>query len=365
MIAMLRPLGDGMHTDTIADIYEAGAFPDRWLTLLENIARTVGARGGNFILNNGAGISIISSPSVLEISQEFDRQGWNRDNSRVNRLIARAGHPGFLTDSDMHSAEEMRRMPIYTEFLTPRGADAGAATIVQGAQDDVVAIAFEAFGSHAASRAAVPLLDAYRPHLARAAALSSQVAQTRAKTLSDVFSALGASVALLDAQGRVLSATSLFAQAFDDLLQDSKHRLRIVEPRSDERLATALAEMRKVRQGISIPVRGPAGEGRAILHLVPALRDARDLFSNIWTIAVLAKPGNRLLPTSDIIAALFDLTPAEARVARSVAHGTRPKEVARAANVSVETVRSQLKRIFQKTQTEHQAALAILLKDLS
>ncbi|MCW1430170.1 helix-turn-helix transcriptional regulator [Novosphingobium sp. JCM 18896] len=354
-----------MHADTIADIYEAGAFPDRWLTVLENIAKIVGAQGGNFILNNGTGISVISSPSVFEVSRDFDREGWNRDNSRVRRLLARADYPGFLTDSDTHSAEEMRQMPMYTEFLIPRGADAGAATIVQGAQDDVVAIAFEAFGSHAASRAAVPLLDSYRPHLARAAALSSQVAQARATTLSEVFSALGASVAVLDAQGRVLSATPLFADAFDDLLQDSKHRLRIVEPRSDERLALALAEMRTVRQGVSIPVRGQGGEGRAILHLVPALRDARDLFSNIWTIAVLAKPGNRLLPTSDIIAALFDLTPTEARVARSIAHGTRPKEVARAANVSVETVRSQLKRIFQKTQTEHQSALAILLKDLS
>lgn len=353
-----------MDADTIAEIYEAGAFPDRWLGLLEKIGRDVGALGGNFIRNSDAEIAILSSPSVEAVTREFERQGWNRDNSRVQRLVARADHPGFLTDSDLHTAEELRRLPIYADFLTPRGVDAGAATVVQGAQDDVLAIAFEGFADHAAAASAVPVLDAYRPHFARAAALGGQIAAARATELANAFGTLGASIALLDAKGRVVAATALFAQAFDDLVQDGGERLRIVDPRGDERLGAALEALRATGHGASIPVRSGAGQGRAILHLIPATRQARDLFSRVWSFALLAKPGNRLLPGGDIIGALFDLTPAEARVARSVARGQRPKEIARDSHVSVETVRSQLKRIFHKTETDHQAELAILINSL-
>ncbi|MBM7332066.1 MAG: helix-turn-helix transcriptional regulator [Alcanivorax sp.] len=58
------------------------------------------------------------------------------------------------------------------------------------------------------------------------------------------------------------------------------------------------------------------------------------------------------------LAALFDLTPAEARVARGVAEGLDLDALARARGVSVQTVRAQLKAVFRKTGTSRQNELA-------
>src|SRR5690242_14356555 len=89
--------------DLIASIYEAGAFPDRWPATLHKLGITLGARGGNLIRSTSTSLEMQSSPGVAEVTEAFARAGWNEQNSRVTRLLARAGHPGFLTDSDLHS----------------------------------------------------------------------------------------------------------------------------------------------------------------------------------------------------------------------------------------------------------------------
>lgn len=81
----------------------------------------------------------------------------------------------------------------------------------------------------------------------------------------------------------------------------------------------------------------------------------------IASFAVLARPDNEALPAIDIIGALFDLTPAEARIARGIARGLSPAELARELEVTQETVRSHLKRVFSKTATNRQNELARLV----
>lgn len=58
------------------------------------------------------------------------------------------------------------------------------------------------------------------------------------------------------------------------------------------------------------------------------------------------------------VALLFDLTPAEARVARGVAEGQDLTSLAAKQKVSVQTVRGQLKTVFRKTGTSRQNELA-------
>ncbi|MBF1803110.1 helix-turn-helix transcriptional regulator [Alcanivorax sp. ST75FaO-1] len=58
------------------------------------------------------------------------------------------------------------------------------------------------------------------------------------------------------------------------------------------------------------------------------------------------------------VAMLFDLTPAEARVARGVAEGRDLASLAGDQGVSVQTVRGQLKAVFRKTGTSRQNELA-------
>lgn len=349
----------------IGSIYEAGALPELWMQTLEEIASSFNAMGGNLIVATPAGLVLSSSPSAADITREFDEQGWNRENSRVTRLLERADHPGFLTDRDLHTAEELRTLPMYSQFLTPRGADAGAATVIMGANDDGIIVAFEAFRDHATARDAVPWLNRLRPHLARATVLSSRIQAARVSTLLDAFSAISIPVAMLDAKGKILSATDYFFAAARDVVMDSPNRLRIADPEADARLVEALGILTADRTGTSIALRDREKTGIAVLHLIPARRDARDLFSNVSAFAIIARPDNKSLPSVDIISALFDLTPAEARVARSVASGKSTNALSAELGISRETVRSHLKRAFAKTSTTRQSELASLISKLS
>ena len=66
-------------------------------------------------------------------------------------------------------------------------------------------------------------------------------------------------------------------------------------------------------------------------------------------------------PTAELLSGLFDLTPAEARVARALATGLSIEDTARRFGVSMQTVRNQLRAVFIKTATTRQSELLSLL----
>jgi DNA-binding CsgD family transcriptional regulator len=69
-------------------------------------------------------------------------------------------------------------------------------------------------------------------------------------------------------------------------------------------------------------------------------------------------------PTVELIQSLFDLTPAEARVARGLATGESVGEIASAGGTSVSTVRTQVRGVLEKTACRRQADMIALLSGL-
>lgn len=345
----------------IDKIYEAGTQPHLWSETLTALAHMHGAVGVNLIRRSADGIQVVSTPDILEMAEEFDAGGWHQHNTRVARALDRHPHPGFLTDSDLHTPEELETLPMYAEFLNPRNAAAGAGTVIQGLEDDAVILALEGFRDHPASREAVPLLDRLRPHLARAVSLSAKIEAIRARSILDAFDACAAAVALLRPDGRLVGANELFQKNAEGLVHIRGGTLAMVDPVSRQRYADALKVIDSARAGSSIALRDGGKAGVAVLHIVPARNENENIFTNIAAYAVLAKPSNDILPTSDIISALFDLTPVEARVARAIAGGESVNDIAAQFGVSRETIRSHLKRVFQKTCVNRQSELAVLL----
>lgn len=348
-------------SDILDVVYNAALMPEAWPQTMMVIAGRVGAAGGNLIRQSDAGVDFVPTDSVADSVREFLEQGWGQQNTRVSRMVARAAHPGFLTDSHLHSKEELVNLPMYRDFLTPRGEAAGAGTLVQGAMNDALIFALEAFPSHEASRAAVPWLDTLRPDLARAMMLSAQIHREKLRASAQTLNALGLAAAFLDRKGKPLAMNHLFEGHLGVLLQDRQDRLRAVEGTSDRGLREALHQMRTATKGFSLPLRNADREGLTVLHLIPLRREARDIFFAATAIAVLADPQNRRLPQAGLIQALFDVSPAEARVARSIARGKSPNLIAVESNLSVETVRTYLKQVYYKTGTSRQSELAALL----
>lgn len=67
-------------------------------------------------------------------------------------------------------------------------------------------------------------------------------------------------------------------------------------------------------------------------------------------------------PNVDLLRDLYALTGAEARIASQLASGLRIEDVAKQAGVSQQTIRNQLKSVFDKTCTHRQAELTHLLR---
>ncbi|MDR2857597.1 MAG: hypothetical protein LBV50_07090 [Novosphingobium sp.] len=266
-----------MEDDFISCIYESAVIPEKWIDVIEKFALRVGARGGNLIRNTGSEISLLPTPAIIEDVNEFECQGWQSENTRVSRLLERSQYRGFLTDLDLHTQEEIRTFPMYTEFLTPRGVDAGAATIIQGSKDQILAIAFEGFSSHDAAASAVPILDAVRPHLVRAVSLSGEIANAKAASLLDAFDTVGLAVGLLDIAGRLIDATRLFATALNDLLYDGPDRLHTGDPASDKVLSDALAVLRGGGGAINCPPQSRIWRACSASFAPRARRGARSL----------------------------------------------------------------------------------------
>jgi DNA-binding CsgD family transcriptional regulator len=71
-----------------------------------------------------------------------------------------------------------------------------------------------------------------------------------------------------------------------------------------------------------------------------------------------------LVPTVAMLAERFDLTRAEARVARRLAMGRSLQHIAKELDISPETARTHAKRAMQKTQTHRQAELVSVVLGL-
>jgi DNA-binding CsgD family transcriptional regulator len=71
------------------------------------------------------------------------------------------------------------------------------------------------------------------------------------------------------------------------------------------------------------------------------------------------------VPSEARLRQLFDLTPAEARLAQGLARGEALEEVADELKIKMTTARSQLATIFGKTQTRRQAGLVAILSRLA
>ena len=68
--------------------------------------------------------------------------------------------------------------------------------------------------------------------------------------------------------------------------------------------------------------------------------------------------------SSILLLTLLGLTPAEASVARALADGHRPQDIADARTVSVTTIRAQVRAIYAKLEVRSVAGLAGKLRGL-
>ena len=351
--------------DLLVDkIYEAAIAPQQWPVVLAALAERFDARGALLFASIAGETRWTGSGHAAEVMREFIAQGWAGRNDRIARLVARR-HAGFLSDLDLFSPEEIGTLPVYTQFLTPKGFSAGAATSIPGANDDNLILSVEGFCDHDAASTAVPMLDLLRPHLARAAMLSARLQLEKAKATVAALEGVGSPAALVGHRGALMAANALFEPEIAIGFTGGRGLLRLADERADYKLHDALKNVRLGLGGASIAIRGDQLAQARVLHVLPVVANANDPLFSASAVLVVTSRTASIAPSGPLLEQLYDLSPTEARIARALAGGASLREIADRSKTSIHTVRNQFKAVLEKTGADGQTHLTKLLLGLA
>lgn len=346
------------------DIYEAAFIPELWPQVFERISARIDAALGSIYVQNADGsFRWIGTEGAARLFNEFQALYPPLEHIRLKKSAA-LRHEGFYTDLDFNDPSIFEH-PTYKDFLYPRDFGWFTETTFRMPTGDAVQMGFERRKSRGPFESAcIEMLNGLRPHLGRAAVLSAQLGLERAKGMIEALNAIGVPSAVLRTNGKLYLANEHFQKLIPFVVQDRRDRMLLVDDAADLLLADTLLRLGSrgaQGQSRSIPVPAQTGRPPTIFHVFPVCGAANDLFSRGLALVIATPVDRALVPAAEVLQVLFDLTPAEARVARAVAEGKTLEAIALANGVSRETVRTQLASVLAKTGMSRQAELVALL----
>jgi DNA-binding CsgD family transcriptional regulator len=348
--------------DLIDKVYEAAVVPELWDTVLDNVASRVGSAGGLLFAANSQCTAWIGSSIIAPLYADFIKDGFAAKNPRPHRAIAKE-HSGFIGDHDLFTRDEMDRDPAYA-YLRSKGLGWCTGTVVQASTGDLLVFSWERrFKDGPFSAETITTLDPLRPHFARAALISGRLGLERARAAAEALGLVGLPAAIISRSHRLLAANKLLERLIPQVVQDRPSRIGLVDGRADAMLRQSLLQLQSHADGQvrSIPIAATPEQLASIVHVVPVRGAANDIFAAASCVLVITTVAHPEIAPTQVIQGLFDLTPAEARVARGIAAGSTVEDFARETHLAVGTVRQQLKSVFSKTGVSRQAELVAIL----
>jgi DNA-binding CsgD family transcriptional regulator len=168
---------------------------------------------------------------------------------------------------------------------------------------------------------------------------------------------------VLSRSHRIAAANELMEKLIPRVVQDRPSRIGLADRRADVVLAQSLLHMQGCAAGQvrAVPIPATPELPASIAHVIPVGGAANDMFAAAGCLLVIAAVARREIASEALLQDLFDLTPAEARVARGIAAGKTVHDLADEAGLAAGTIRQQLKSVFGKTGLSRQADLVGIL----
>jgi DNA-binding CsgD family transcriptional regulator len=358
---------DATEQDFIDRIYECAFLPELWPGVLDELARIANARGGFLFVANKEVVNWTTSESLRLGMEAFVAGQFYTRGQRPSRGIA-TRYQGFLRESDVYTDDELQNDPLYRDLLWPVGLGHSAGIVVPAPTGDVLFLSVERRRKLGpVEDAVVRQLDAKRPHLARSALLSARLQLERARVASEILAMVGLPALVLDERGKVLAANHLAEALTEHIRWRAQDRVSLKDSSADAlfRQAIETLPITDAAPTRSFAVRGADTRAAMVAHVIPIRRSSRDLFARCAGVLLLTPVTLPNGPPVELVTSLFDFTPAEARIARSLTTGKTLDDIATSGGVSRHTVRTQLRGVLQKTGCARQAELVALLSGLN
>jgi DNA-binding CsgD family transcriptional regulator len=358
----------GKFETVVGSFYEAAIQTSLWPAALDELARAVGAEGASMVERRvDSTPAVVHSEGVADAMHTFMRENWSVQNYRFEHGIEVARRNGVVTESMIRSATELDREPMQTGFLQRFGLRwfAGLAVVSQPDADILMSIERRAT-SEPYSRTEVSLLRRALPHIQRAGQLALASSSSLAGGILWGLDQFGRPVMLLDSAGKVIQLNAAAERLLGNGVEIVEGYLAATSRDADPAFQQLLKSARRIWEAqVSRPVALPRLSRRPLIaHVAPIVKSADEVFQRAKALVMFVDPDEKRQTPAFLLQEAFGLTPAEARIALSIAKGEELRRAADANGMAFETARVHLKAIFAKTQTHRQVELALLINRL-
>ena len=366
----------GPFDGIIPDLYDALLQPQVWPDVLSRMADAAKVGGVPFLCSDARGVPLMSQMSAdipAEANELYGRY-YGAIDPRRKRIQEFPVGKLMLCQREFDD-DFVRRDEFYNDYCIPLGFRyiAGTRAFRENGHEAIIGF-LKNVGTDPFDAREVRMLQTLLPHFRRVAQLQDRLAslQSRVAPLVGTLDRLTSGVIIVDQDLRVRflnRAAEELAQAEDGLLVRN-NRLGIAHAPTSQALHRLVAEAGQCAAGGDAHQGGGSlavprlGGRRPLLLLIAPLpaRSAEPLWRAEPAVAIfVTDPDSQACTPAERLAALFGLTPAEARLAASLAAGASLDETADAFGLSKLTLRTQLRILLDKTGTNRQAALVRML----
>lgn len=337
----------------------------RWNEAAEVAAKCTRSYGALLLPVVGTLPFISASTSMEKSFSLYATGGWLEHDERY-RAKAKFLRCGVATDDDCLPAELRKRSPFYQDFLPHCGLSEWAGVRV-GRGDQVWNLSIQRTPAQGAfSREELTWLARLSERLDSIVEISCALAAAKGQTALDVLQFSDRAALLLNRAGEVVHSNPAADALIGCDLIISGGKVRSCDHQATERLDRSLKELLWTKiASVVPPIVFPKTEGGNLVIYPMRLNGITDSpLSAFHAILVIVDTQAKKSLSATTLRVLFDLTPTEARLATAIANGVDLTSFALRTGVSKETVRNQLKAIFDKTGARRQPELAALLSTL-
>lgn len=361
---------DNRYEELLGLIYEASLTPAKWRDFLECFADATNSTGSLLFLHDFSDRSSTASPSPNNSfvaharTDETFIESFQNHYSKVNVWLENAKQYGEgvpVVSSQLYPDTDLAKTEFYDGWLRPQGYfySIGGA-ILQQSDVSVRLTALRPRSSGSYTEAETALYHRLMPHLQRSLRIHWQlVSEQEARSLREAaLDQMSQAFVLLNETGKVLFAN----QKAETIFRQNGGPIVV-----NERLTAAglqdsysiFESLRRASMGVGSSVRlTDTGSGRQWIITFSPLSASMPITTEGGRImAVISEPDKQYLGNMNAFAKLYQLTAAETRVLEHLLQQQSPQEIADALHVSINTVRTQLRALFAKTQTKNQREL--------
>lgn len=361
-------------------IYDAAIDPARWPIAMEAIRTELDFGNstlnlqrfpsGDVVLNFTSNvperyIEVIAAggPDVVEL--------WGGEQAMRDYPL---NEPAVLLQINPTFDPATSKNAYYLNFAKPQGF---IDVLAIGLARDRYAIGSIAFGRHASAgpigEREIMIARLLIPHLQRAATINRllETAVTAQATFAAALDLLTVPVVLTGADLYIVHANPAAQQlmAGGELIRNRHGILGAKTVGVASALAAAVAhaahdEGSIARKGLGISVRQHDGSSSA-LYVLPLHPGRAVIDSGAVAAVFVAQADTPAIAPTEIVSALFSLTPAEARVFERIASGCSVIAAAASIGIGASTVKTHLLRIYDKVGVRRQAELVQVATSLA